>query len=131
MSQLAVVILGCLFGTLAGVIWPFVMLTFLRKDFCNVVNYKLTIMDRADPWIHLFKIAPLVPSIYYVGKVILNFETYLILKPRFTSFFRPQAMMIARIRLPMKHLIISQKLCQVSIRNPSQMLSWKLPPFWC
>jgi hypothetical protein len=66
---LAVVVIGCLFGAFAGVFWPIALLTVLKKEFCNVVNYKVTIMDRADPFIHLIKIVPLIPSIYYVGKV--------------------------------------------------------------
>jgi len=68
-AQLAVVVISAILGGFAGILWPILMLTVLKKKYHGKVHPEVSLMDRIDPCIHIVKIAPLIAAIVLVGNV--------------------------------------------------------------
>lgn len=66
-AQLAVLVVNIICGVIAGIIFPIAMLTCWRER--NQEKEKIFIMDYVSPTFNIFKIAPLVASAIYVGRV--------------------------------------------------------------
>ncbi|CAE7626262.1 unnamed protein product, partial [Symbiodinium microadriaticum] len=67
-AQLAVVIITSVLGAFTGVIWPILMLTYLKSTHYNKIS-SLHLMDYFDPVTHLLKLAPTIASVIMIGKI--------------------------------------------------------------